>query len=70
MAGTSFCMGWPLKKQDGKIVAFKMKGIVIKCACLVKEVRVRVKFLCLCLKAKDNYKNRCELKKQEEDHRI
>ena len=57
MAGASLYIGWLIKKQEGKIVAFK-RAFVIKVAYLMKEVRGRVRLLFLCLKEK--CKNRFE----------
>lgn len=57
MAGALLYVGWLIKKQEGKIVAFK-RAFVIKVAYLMKELRGRVRLLFLCLK--DKCKNRFE----------
>lgn len=57
MAGALLYVGWLIKKQEGKIVAFK-RAFVIKVAYLMKELRGRVRLLFLFLK--DKCKNRFE----------
>lgn len=57
MAGALLYVGWLIKEQEGKIVAFK-RPLVIEVAFLMKELRGSVRLLFLCLK--DKCKNRLE----------